>query len=115
MSASDRRGYVTVHLTRAELRAAASAGLAWATELRADALEADRWLKRVDEWSFERVSYPLAEKQPHCPMCYRPVGYHGLDDLIHCGKKHRIREACDHDWAYDFMGGDICRKCGAQT
>lgn len=107
------RKYATVSLDRKEIREAAKAGLEWAIELRQQVLEADRWIKKEKEWAIEWVSLTTKNsKEPHCPVCLREVWLHDLDLLIRCGEKYREREACEHDWAYDYMGGDVCRKCG---
>lgn len=109
--ASERK-YATTQLTRKEIAEAARAGLEWAIELKQQVKEADAWIKKEEEWAIKWVSSVTNNPRENvCPICYRDVWLHNLDWLIACGEKWRERNACEHDWADDFMGGSICRKC----
>ena len=107
----ERRQHIPVVLSRKEVKKAASVGLPWAHELVLLFPIADRFyafLKQREDDGGRTGLYP-------CPVCYAKADHHDLERLVMCGTKHYQREECEHDWAYDYMGGDICRKCGKLT
>lgn len=110
----DKLNHLPVYLDRTELRIAAAQELPWAKEILNEIALADRWLDEIETWSIvEHFPYakPVPRTDIRCPICYDFVYLHNLERCIRCSARYYERRDCDHDWADDFMGGSICRKC----
>lgn len=105
---NELRQHMPVPLSRDDIEFCASAGAPWANELVVLFPICDKFYDLLVARENEGKALP-------CPVCYGPSREHTLERLMRCAPKHYQREECDHDWAYDFMGGDICRKCGRAT